>query len=368
MKYMGSKSLLLRTGLREILDESLVEADLFVDLFSGSASVAVDVATRWDTPVVAVDVQEYARVFASAMLSQSSLEEEVLQGWLKAGRENFAPRKVELQSSEQVHEARAASASSGRGFVEQFYGGHYFSPYQAATFDNLLQAIPVAVETQDVYLAAILATASDAAAAPGHTAQPFQPTVTALQHIRTAWNVDPLTRVERYVREFSSFRVKRAGTALRSDAFSFLSGQDLSGALVFCDPPYSEVQYSRFYHVLEGLARGGWPSVSGAGRAPALSSRYSSEFSSKKNSSHAFRELFRSIAGAGANAIVTFPNHDCSNGQSAASLMALAAEFFEVEDHLLDGRHSSLGATSASSGSRVAHRDVSEAVLVMRRR
>ncbi|MBF4587577.1 DNA adenine methylase [Curtobacterium sp. VKM Ac-2887] len=248
------------------------------------------------------------------------------------------------------------------------YAGHYFSPHQASVFDGLYDALPTSPNERDVLLAALLATASDCAAAPGHTAQPFQPTTTALPHIVAAWRIDPLARVRRYIEDLTAVVPRRQGCAAKTTAEEFLNDADLRGAVVFCDPPYSEVQYSRFYHVLEGMAVGGWPSVSGSGRAPELSLRFTSAFSSRRHSTAAFAALFESLRKSGATAILTFPNHLCSNGQSAATLATLAAEQFDVNIQLLDGRHSSLGANASSLGGRVAHRDVAEAVLVLRPR
>ena len=45
-----------------------------------------------------------------------------------------------------------------------------------------------------------------------------------------------------------------------------------AGDIAFIDPPYSGVQYSRFYHVLETVAKGECGVVSGTGRYPTRTS------------------------------------------------------------------------------------------------
>jgi adenine-specific DNA-methyltransferase len=68
MKYMGSKREMLLNGLGEVLEQELVGAKRFIDLFTGSAAVAVHVARNFDVPVLASDLQSYSVVLANAVL------------------------------------------------------------------------------------------------------------------------------------------------------------------------------------------------------------------------------------------------------------------------------------------------------------
>ncbi|WP_442977826.1 DNA adenine methylase [Salinibacterium sp. CAN_S4] len=67
------------------------------------------------------------------------------------------------------------------------------------------------------------------------------------------------------------------GRTIVGDGVKSATKKLAGGDSIFCDPPYSDAQYSRFYHVLEGIARGGWDQVLGAGRAPIGSDRPSSD-------------------------------------------------------------------------------------------
>jgi adenine-specific DNA-methyltransferase len=60
---------------------------------------------------------------------------------------------------------------------------------------------------------------------------------------------------------------QRPGTVKVADANQAARGLQESD-LVFIDPPYSGVQYSRFYHVLETIADGGRGPVTEVGRYP----------------------------------------------------------------------------------------------------
>jgi adenine-specific DNA-methyltransferase len=54
-------------------------------------------------------------------------------------------------------------------------------------------------------------------------------------------------------------------------------GSDRRG-VVYLDPPYSKLQYSRYYHVLNSILSYDYPPVEGAGRTPPREMRFSSKF------------------------------------------------------------------------------------------
>ncbi|WP_447648372.1 DNA adenine methylase [Microbacterium forte] len=153
------------------------------------------------------------------------------------------------------------------------------------------------------------------------------------------------------------------GQAHASDA-EVLAGVLSEGDVAFCDPPYSSVQYSRFYHVLEGIARGGWDNVSGAGRAPARSERASSDFSLRTAAVDSLAALLRVLRRRGCRVMVTFPNTDASNGLSAKRIAALAEADWHVTSTLVDSTHSTLGGRSQDP--RGGRRKLKEAVIVLR--
>src|SRR5208282_4532117 len=137
------------------------------------------------------------------------------------------------------------------------------------------------------------------------------------------------------------------------------------GDLAFIDPPYSGVHYSRFYHVLETIARGRCSDVSGAGRYPAADERPRSRYSLKSESSAALNDLFVAIASRGGKAIVTFPQRGCSNGLSGRIVIALAGNHFKTEQHWVASKFSTLG---GNNDHRNARRSTRELILVLRPR
>lgn len=366
MKYMGSKTALLGGELGDILISEAATASRFVDLFAGSGAISHFAAQHTELPILSVDLQEYARVFAAAIIERTNslADDPGLLRWLTtceaqavAGGDS-APLTVE-----QVHAARAAAGSAPEGFITGHYGGHYFSLDQARSLDALYAGLPESEPQRTVALAALLHAASACAAAPGHTAQPFQPTATLLPYVEKAWSRSIPEAARSAVEQLAPAFAAVEGEARVGDALSTVATlQD--GDLVFCDPPYSAVQYSRFYHVLEGIARGGWAAVTGKGRAPERTVRKTSEFSMKSKAPTAMKDLLTGLRERGCRVIITFPNADASNGLSGQDIIAMAAEDWIVKAHYVDSVHSTLGGSS-DGGPRGGRKKLKEAVIVL---
>jgi adenine-specific DNA methylase len=89
-----------------------------------------------------------------------------------------------------------------------------------------------------------------------------------------------LIYAERAVRLLCPLHAKAKGKTVVGDALK-VAKELCKTDLVFVDPPYSAVHYSRFYHVLETVARGNCSTVTGTGRYPPPVERPPSAFSRK---------------------------------------------------------------------------------------
>ena len=376
MKYMGSKRSMLKNGLGDLLLEQTVLFDRFVDLFAGGGFVSWFVAKQVSKPVLAVDLQRYSTVLTEAVISRTKpLDSKIIYDkWVlnAKGKRNksYLWKKAEhlsnlnLSVNIYVEQARKlCERKSTIGPLWNAYGGHYFSPAQALTFDFLLDNLPEEYDEKIVCLAACISTASECVASPGHTAQPFQPTKGAGKYILESWQKDPLERCKLNLEFLCSKYAKVKGKVTTEDGLNIIP-QLNSKDLVFIDPPYSSVQYSRFYHVLETIARRNKEiTVSGVGRYPALDERPQSKFSNISQAKGALKLLLEGIAKQGATIIFTFPSGDSSNGLSGSYIKSLASEWFLVEDkNTIEGQFSSLG---GNNGNRKARNKSSELVLYL---
>lgn len=364
MKYMGSKRFMLANGFGEAIVEQAARADRVVDLFAGSGAVAWFAAENTGKPVHAYDLQHYSAVLSRAVVSRTKkadpdrLRASWVQSVRRAVRRSRLHRVAAANSSaltpDEVYAARdLCRAEPGRGPIWNAYGGHYFSPMQALTLDLALAHLPERNTDRALCHAAVVVAASYCAAAPGHTAQPFQPTPTALTYVADAWRRDPLRKIEEWLSNMANRHARRVGRARVSDALTqakHLTPNDL----VIVDPPYSAVQYSRFYHVLETVARQECPSVDGVGRYPPPTDRPSSMFSLKTQSERATSQLLGTLADAGSQVLLTFPAGESSNGLSGGRIVQLAQERFQVSAKTVLGRFSTLGGNNAVRASRQA--------------
>jgi adenine-specific DNA-methyltransferase len=353
MKYMGSKRILLTNGLGRLIDREIGKATRFVDLFAGSAAVTRHAACRHNIPVLAFDLQHYSKVLAGAVLDRDQPLDAttIWSAWERRARAKLSKLSdiptTDTIDSKSVTTFRIWSAQQS-GVITRAYGGHYFSPTQASWIDAFLETLPEKISEKNVALAALIDAASLSAAAPGHTAQPFQPTRGGKKYLDISWKVDLPSKVALSLNTLASIHAIQIGASKVADA-NKAARQVREGDLVFLDPPYSGVHYSRFYHVLETIARMECGEVSGVGRYPPPSERPRSSYSMRSEAVDALDDLLATIADHGGKAIVTFPDHECSNGLSGETIVDMSAEYFRVNIKEVDSKFSTLGGERLAS-------------------
>ena len=368
MKYMGSKRAMLQNGLGELLSHEATGARRFVDLFAGSGAVAIHVACRFPIPVLAFDLQHYSTVLTGAVINRKyNLDWQSLwDAWKCRAQAEFNTRKVPKTprlTQAVVADFRSWCDAQTELPVTKAYGGHYFSPQQAVWIDELRSNLPQREPAKTVALAALIRAASQCVASPGHTAQPFQPTRTAKFFLAEAWGKEIVAKTGRAFEAVAGQFARHRGQAKVDDANQAVA-QLREGDLAFIDPPYSGVHYSRFYHVLETIARGACGSVSGSGRYPPAVERPRSKYSVFSESRQEISRLIEQVAARGATAIVTFPDKKCSNGISSYLLEKLGREHFRLVDRRsIRGRFSTLGGNGKH---RDARQPSAELVLILR--
>ncbi|MEF2043588.1 DNA adenine methylase [Pseudomonas aeruginosa] len=368
MKYMGHKGKLLPV-LGEILKTESASSSAIADPFCGSAAVSWYLAQNTEKKVVSGDLQTFATCRAAAIIqrTQSIDFNSTMKTWWKRSQkivedivERFPNSARSLEPDQQSTEDIIGLVIRSRIFCDtvlpailagnkhQFpmtkaYGGYYFSPLQAITLDALRSTLPRESNARAIALASLIETASKCAAAPGHTAQPFQPTETSAKYIFEAWQRPIFKILSEAAKSISKRHAKTAGETIIGDfnkTLSTLNSEDL----VFADPPYSGVHYSRFYHVLETLAKGKEISVSGRGRYPDISQRPSSLFSQKSQAMAAAKSLVEGCHQKRLNLVLTFPSEGSSNGLSASDFIDIGRNLFSsIKQHEIDSDFSTLG-------------------------
>lgn len=374
MKYMGSKRAMLTNGLGDLLRDQSKSKTRVVDLFCGSSSVAWFAAQHLQVPVIASDLQLYSIVLARSVLSRTAPlpELRILEGWLKRAK-GWRQSKTTWKDAVALDQAtqntrtwskRAREMCQSRRPTDanlwRAYGGYYFSPSQSLILDSLLATLPTREPNKSACHAALIIAASKCAASPGHTAQPFKATTSAAPFLREAWQRQPLEYLQKAVKTVFARYSQMRGRAVVRDAIE-QSQMLCEGDLVFVDPPYSGVHYSRFYHVLETIAAKKCGPVAGEGRYPPISERPSSEFSQTSKSKAAFERLIRSLASKGTTVILTFPSGNCSNGISGQEVEEICCNYFAMRRKVVKTRFSTLGGNNFNR----AARHISEELILL---
>jgi adenine-specific DNA-methyltransferase len=160
-----------------------------------------------------------------------------------------------------LHEERGASAYC---LTTLYFSGGYFGTRQAIELDALRYAIDQVIPggaggDRDWLLSAWIATAAAIINAPGHTAQFLKPaSEKAYRRIRSNWSrgvwstfLDQAKRLQPCGDR--NWRLQNRISSM--DALEFVEEAEAfeTIGLVYADPPYTEDQYSRYYHVYETL-------------------------------------------------------------------------------------------------------------------
>lgn len=113
-------------------------------------------------------------------------------------------------------------------------------------------------------------------------------------------------------------------------------------AVIYADPPYTDDQYSRFYHLLETLMLYDFPEVSGKGRY--RTGRYTTPFSLKSKVVTAFDNLAAASAATGADMVLSYPSNGLLYETGLNPKIVLKKHFRKVEcRYAIPHSHSTMG-------------------------
>jgi len=413
--YLGSK-LRLAPAIADALDDADPTRGTVLDLFAGSGTTALALAVH--RRVIAADIQEYSRVICSALLTSPQpsadivsmftdrllastplvealrsavkplveFEEEALKAAERGDAEPICSVLEDgslLAAERGLGECRSAElrrclmevtrrlsvaglAQAPAATATRYFGGSYFSYAQAVELDCLaaLASSTFPSGLTDLLTSALLSTASDIVNTVGKQfAQPIRPRAKdggVKRHLLVKINrdrrIDARTVFLEWLGRYASYAAPGCGHVAKRmdyrDALTHFSGQY---SVVYADPPYTRDHYSRFYHVLETLARRDNPSIA---RSPGAAEhelsrglyrddRHQSPFCIRSKAPNAFRELFSLASGGGANIVVSYSPFESGAHprlMQIDALLGLAREFYRsVEVESVDGvTHSKL--------------------------
>lgn len=315
--YLGCKASFAE-AIKTAIDDVDPTGGRVCDLFSGSGVVGALLASSRD--VTAIDIQEYARVLASALLRPPNIPRDELDRLVTyvGNRESLA-RRLEIfcplidyehrcimdaldghvgPMAELLEDAPLAAAysvqphtqlqkvktkvvaaldkaglsASADTTVARYFGGLYFSFRQAVVLDEIIDvAAEQELATRDCFTAAALSTASSLVNTVGKQfAQPLRPRAKSgaiksnlANTVSRDRQLDVLANYRTWLRRYCAPpRTLGEHEANRQDYREAIVAHGSEWSVVYADPPYTRDHYSRFYHVLETMCLRDNPAVS----------------------------------------------------------------------------------------------------------
>lgn len=119
-------------------------------------------------------------------------------------------------------------------------------------------------------------------------------------------------------------------------------------SVVYADPPYTDDQYSRFYHLLETLVLYDNPQVTGKARY--RTNRFQTSFSLKTSVLNAFHQLIKGVREIGADLVLSYPSNGLLREAGGDPLAILKTYFSKAECRVsMQHTHSTLGGSKGSA-------------------
>ena len=411
LNYLGSKLRLLDFIEDKVLDLTPQGAGI-CDLFAGSGCVSRKLSRLH--PVVSCDIQGYSKVIGNALLHKFDLTDNVIEDFFKSLdndyanqlREAFAPLidleldaidsknlevltcilghgSIEVFSLEHnlsclsdqlvvvCKNLKKAGLDDVRSLISRYYGGVYFSYKQAVEIDIILESIHrlVSEDNRDLFLAALLSTASDVVDTVGkHFAQPIKARDSKGNIKITVYNkavkdktIDVAALYREWLLKYKELSKSNfQHITIQGDYEQCLRALPDYVKTVYADPPYTRDHYSRYYHVLETLTLRDTPKISTVtihgsthiSNGIYREDRHQSPFCIKSKAPEAFSKMFELTASAGRNLLLSYSPYDETKKThprvvTMQQLMALAEEYFDNVETVSAGsfKHNKLNST-----------------------
>jgi adenine-specific DNA-methyltransferase len=313
LKYMGSKREIL-DFVTDAIEQLDVESDWVCDLFAGTGVVSGSVKTKYK--VHSNDIQSYSAILSEtyltdfkSVISLTKIEEIKNEANVLVNefRSLYPELKFDYSGVNKLDDVIALEKSQQLLINKEFnigfhlfaknYSGTYWSYDQCVWIDSL-RCVAENYNGKPEYLAimsALISAMSQVSQSTGHYAQYRDVNEDNLLDILIYRNRQIWIYFER---KFNELIISLNGAQIKGYKITRLDYLDClrvmkENSIVYADPPYQSVHYSRFYHTLETLVRYDYPNVSHKGRY--RDDRHQSPFCKKTTVKEAFKSLFHGV-------------------------------------------------------------------------
>ena len=363
IKYMGSKKSILDFVINSIND-LYIDGDL-CDLFGGTSILSGSLGKL--VPMHANDIQEYSAILAKTYLSNyrwdnypenileiiiekaNSYHDQITKKYAEFNfsysEKNTIEEFIELETKQQQLINYNFENLSHHLFIK-YYSGTYWSYNQCIWIDSLRKIADEYANTPiyNIILSSLMYAMSYNSQSTGHFAQ-FRDATSASS--KTDILIYRQKQILPYfIKKFVQLKNYLGENTLdhKVTSLDYSSCLDIikPGTLVYADPPYAFVHYSRFYHALETLVKYDYPQVDFKGRY--RNDRHQSPFCKRTEVKLAFSTIFTKIRDKNSSLILSYSN---TGMISLDNILKLANEnlnnAYTVSVRELPYKHSTMG-------------------------
>lgn len=334
IKYMGSKASLLpfiATGIESLGD---THDRPLVDLFAGAGALAGGFGHRFD--MVVNDIQVYSEVLCSSYLNKAThmgrfdivdmarAQVSRMRKWLPEGLAYpKSPTLDQFNAIEALNQSLIERESpESHHLFTRYYSGTWWSADQCIWIDSIRAVLQALFDqrkiTQNDYylgLGALMHAVAYASQGTGHFAQYRDAkTDSSMNDINKYRQAHIPTLFDRKMQALWSWNQTevpaRKHELLSVDYADCLAS--LKPSIIYADPPYAMVHYSRFYHALETLVLYDYPTLQVKGgklvKGRYREDRHQSPFCHKTGVKASFKTLFDGVRDSTSHLLMSYSN------------------------------------------------------------
>ncbi len=320
IRYMGIKNQLLDYIVPAVQSVTPPNGTV-LDIMAGSNSVSY--ALKEYYTVYTNDVQYYSKIISDAIIVNqsetisSALAHNELDEWY------FENEKKHFYD-----------------FFTKTYSGTYFSQKQCSDIDSIRYAIERVTNPykKALYLFALMGAMCKVQSTPGHFAQ-YMPA----NHTRII-PLQQMNLLDEFYYKCDCYQeicfTDKANRAYNCDFHDLLKDNVCDNVdTIYLDSPYTQEQYSRFYHVLETVTKYDSPEVHF--KAKYRDDRFQSSFCYKSKVENEFRSIFDFCREKSVNLVISY---SVKGVMPIKELERVAREYFDVVNvETINYKHSTQG-------------------------
>lgn len=297
LSYQGNKASLM-PFIRDNIRKYISPREKICDIFAGSGSVGAYLKDEYS--VIANDAELYSSIISSSLLNTPSTgslvkaKEIFFKGYKANFRMLLSPVEVAVATEreflasdsttalisfykhfptiwnglDKMINCKQLSKENQYNLFLYYYSGTYFGIEQSIQIDAIVKTIHEvdSVETQNVLFSCLFYAMSETVfSKDGHMAQPLSIEKNSSRHLKQRKkNILAYyeTKLNEFIEKSPKIETVEKSNVFNRDISALLQDEEFNKQhvkLIYADPPYTDMQYSRYYHLLNVAVKYNYP-------------------------------------------------------------------------------------------------------------